>query len=99
MDFIRRHRGAVASDWFNLTQKVDDLLQVTQLLTVYDVYDKEEDVSRAFGKKFATGGQLTMPTLTEHTWRDQTTLQEQYFNDPHDQLLGRKHRKTQGQQW
>lgn len=40
-------------------------IRLAKLLTVYDVYDKEEDVSRAFRKKFATDGQLTMPELTE----------------------------------
>lgn len=34
----------------NLTQRVGDLLQVTKLLTVFDVYDSEEKAIQAFGK-------------------------------------------------
>jgi anti-sigma B factor antagonist len=34
----------------NLTQRVGDLLQVTKLLTVFDVYDSEEKAIKAFGK-------------------------------------------------
>jgi anti-sigma B factor antagonist len=37
----------------NLTQRVGDLLQVTKLLTVFDVYDKEEDAIQAFRKPAA----------------------------------------------
>src|SRR6185437_8490830 len=33
----------------NLTQRVGDLLQVTKLLTVFDVYDSEEKAIKAFG--------------------------------------------------
>jgi len=33
----------------NLTERVGDLLQVTKLLTVFDVYDTEEEAVRAFG--------------------------------------------------
>jgi anti-sigma B factor antagonist len=34
----------------NLTQRVGDLLQVTKLLTVFDVYDSEEKAMQAFRK-------------------------------------------------
>jgi anti-sigma B factor antagonist len=34
----------------NLTQRVGDLLQVTKLLTVFDVYDGEDKAVRAFRK-------------------------------------------------
>ena len=35
----------------NLTQKVGDLLQVTKLLTVFDVYDSEEKAIQALRKE------------------------------------------------
>jgi anti-sigma B factor antagonist len=34
----------------NLTQRVDDLLQVTKLLTVFEVYDSEEKAIESFEK-------------------------------------------------
>ena len=34
----------------NLTQRVGDLLQVTKLLTVFDVYDSQDKAIKAFGK-------------------------------------------------
>ena len=34
----------------NLTQRVGDLLQVTKLLTVFEVYDSEEKAIASFGK-------------------------------------------------
>ncbi len=34
----------------NLQQRVTDLLQVTKLLTVFDVYDTEEDAVKSFSK-------------------------------------------------
>jgi anti-sigma B factor antagonist len=34
----------------NLTRRVDDLLQVTKLLTVFDVYDTEEAAVQSFRK-------------------------------------------------
>jgi anti-sigma B factor antagonist len=34
-----------------LQQRVIDLLQVTKLLTVFDVYDKDEDAVKSFAKK------------------------------------------------
>ena len=34
----------------NLTQRVGDLLQVTKLLTVFDVYDNQDKAIKAFGK-------------------------------------------------
>jgi len=34
----------------NLTQRVGDLLQVTKLLTVFDVYESQEKAIKAFGK-------------------------------------------------
>ncbi len=34
----------------NLTQRVDDLLQVTKLLTVFEVFDSEEKAIQSFGK-------------------------------------------------
>jgi anti-sigma B factor antagonist len=44
-------RGAGANiKLCNLTQRVGDLLQVTKLLTVFDVYDSEEKALQAFRK-------------------------------------------------
>jgi anti-sigma B factor antagonist len=44
-------RGANANiKLCNLTQRVGDLLQVTKLLTVFDVYDSEEKALQAFRK-------------------------------------------------
>lgn len=37
----------------NLTQRVGDLLQVTKLLTVFDVYEGEEKAVRSFHKSAA----------------------------------------------
>jgi anti-sigma B factor antagonist len=37
----------------NLTQRVDDLLQVTKLLTVFEVYDSEEKAIESFEKDAA----------------------------------------------
>ena len=34
----------------NLTQRVGDLLQVTKLVTVFEVYDSEEKAIKSFGK-------------------------------------------------
>ena len=34
----------------NLTQRVGDLLQVTKLLTVFEVYDSEQKALQSFGK-------------------------------------------------
>ena len=34
----------------NLTQRVGDLLQVTKLLTVFEVYDSEEKAVESFKK-------------------------------------------------
>jgi anti-sigma B factor antagonist len=34
----------------NLTQRVGDLLQVTKLLTVFEVYDSEDKAVKSFGK-------------------------------------------------
>ncbi len=34
----------------NLTQRVGDLLQVTKLLTVFEVFDSEEAAAQSFGK-------------------------------------------------
>ncbi|MGE5207400.1 MAG: STAS domain-containing protein [Chlamydiota bacterium] len=34
----------------NLTQRVGDLLQVTKLLTVFDVYDSQDKAIKSFGK-------------------------------------------------
>ena len=35
----------------NLSQRVQDILLVTKLLTVFDVYEKEEDAVSSFGHK------------------------------------------------
>lgn len=37
----------------NLTQRVGDLLQVTKLLTVFEVFENEEDAARSFRKGVA----------------------------------------------
>jgi anti-sigma B factor antagonist len=44
-----RHGGA-SIKLANLTRRVGDLLQVTKLLTVFDVYDSEEKAVQAFRK-------------------------------------------------
>lgn len=44
-----RHVGASVK-LANLTRRVGDLLQVTKLLTVFDVYDSEEKAIQAFRK-------------------------------------------------
>lgn len=44
-----RHGGA-SIKLANLTRRVGDLLQVTKLLTVFDVYDSEEKAIQAFRK-------------------------------------------------
>jgi anti-sigma B factor antagonist len=33
----------------NLTPKINDILQVTQLITVFDVFDNETDALKSFG--------------------------------------------------
>jgi anti-sigma B factor antagonist len=33
----------------NLTPKINDILQVTQLITVFDVFDNEADALKSFG--------------------------------------------------
>jgi anti-sigma B factor antagonist len=37
----------------NLTKRVGDLLQVTKLLTVFDVYNSESEAIKSFGKETA----------------------------------------------
>ena len=37
----------------NLTQRVDDLLQVTKLVTVFEVYDSEDQAIESFQKNAA----------------------------------------------
>ena len=37
----------------NLTQRVDDLLQVTKLVTIFDVHDSEQKAVEAFRKSVA----------------------------------------------
>ena len=37
----------------NLTHRVDELLQVTKLLTVFEVFDSEDKAVRSFGSKGA----------------------------------------------
>jgi anti-sigma B factor antagonist len=37
----------------NLTQRVGDLLQVTKLVTIFDVYENEEQAIQSFGKGVA----------------------------------------------
>jgi anti-sigma B factor antagonist len=39
----------------NLTDKVDDLMQVTRLYTVFDIANNEEDALKAFERKTAAG--------------------------------------------
>ena len=34
----------------NLTKKVNDLLQITKLVTIFEVYDDEEKAAKSFGK-------------------------------------------------
>jgi anti-sigma B factor antagonist len=36
-----------------LTQRVGDLLQITKLLTVFEVYNSEEEAVESFGKEAA----------------------------------------------
>jgi anti-sigma B factor antagonist len=38
---------------FNLTRRVSDLLAITKVLTVFDVFDTEHDASRVFPQLFS----------------------------------------------
>jgi anti-sigma B factor antagonist len=48
--YTTAHNAGGAVKLANLTQRVDDLLQVTKLLTVFEVYDSEEKAIQSFGK-------------------------------------------------
>ena len=48
--YTTAHNAGGAVKLANLTQRVGDLLQVTKLLTVFEVYDSEEKAIASFGK-------------------------------------------------
>ena len=48
--YTTAHNAGGAVKLANLTQRVGDLLQVTKLLTVFEVYDSEEKAIASFEK-------------------------------------------------
>jgi anti-sigma B factor antagonist len=48
--FTTAHNAGGSIKLCNLTQRVGDLLQVTKLLTIFEVYDSEEKAVEAFKK-------------------------------------------------
>ena len=48
--YTSARNNGVAVKLANLTQRVGDLLQVTKLLTVFDVYDSEDQAIQSFRK-------------------------------------------------
>ena len=48
--YTTAHNAGGAVKLSNLTQRVGDLLQVTKLLTVFEVYPTEEEAIQSFGK-------------------------------------------------
>lgn len=51
--YTTAHNAGGAVKLANLTQRVGDLLQVTKLLTVFEVFDNEHQAVEAFGKSAA----------------------------------------------
>ena len=51
--YTTAHNSGGAIKLSNLTQRVGDLLQVTKLLTVFEVYDTEEEAIDSFRKGVA----------------------------------------------
>ena len=48
--YTTAHNNGGAIKLSNLTQRVGDLLQVTKLLTIFEVYDTEEEAIQSFRK-------------------------------------------------
>jgi anti-sigma B factor antagonist len=48
--YTTAHKAGGSIKLANLTQRVGDLLQVTKLVTVFDVYDSEQQAVQAFRK-------------------------------------------------
>jgi anti-sigma B factor antagonist len=48
--YTTAHKAGASIKLTNLTQRVGDLLQVTKLLTVFEVYDNEEQALQSFPK-------------------------------------------------
>lgn len=48
--YTTAHNAGGAVKLCNLTQRVGDLLQVTKLLTVFEVFSTEEEAIKSFGK-------------------------------------------------
>jgi anti-sigma B factor antagonist len=48
--YTTAHNAGGAIKLSNLTQRVGDLLQVTKLLTIFEVYDTEEEAIQSFRK-------------------------------------------------
>lgn len=48
--YTTAHNAGGAIKLANLTQRVGDLLQVTKLVTVFDIYESEEAASHSFQK-------------------------------------------------
>ena len=51
--YTTAHNQGVSIKLANLTRNVGDLLQVTKLLTVFDVYDSEQQAADSFRKNSA----------------------------------------------
>jgi anti-sigma B factor antagonist len=51
--YTTAHNSGGAIKLANLTQRVGDLLQVTKLVTVFEVYDSEEQAIQSFRKNAA----------------------------------------------
>jgi anti-sigma B factor antagonist len=48
--YTTAHNSGGSIKLCNLTQRVGDLLQVTKLLTIFEVYDSEEEAIQSFRK-------------------------------------------------
>jgi anti-sigma B factor antagonist len=44
---VKRHEGMLKL--LNLTKRIQDLLAITKLLTVFDTFDSENDAVKSFG--------------------------------------------------
>ncbi len=51
--FVTARNGGSAIKLARLTQRVDDLLQITKLLTVFDVYHSEDEAVQSFRRSAA----------------------------------------------
>ena len=60
---VRRHGGRLV--FLNLTQRILDLLSITKLLTVVDIYESEADAVRSFG---SSRFEVSCPVCKPTTW-------------------------------